>query len=679
MTGLHASLTLTPANEVSLTTSQLTIDRTSIPADGKTPSTLKLTLRNANGVPVTDAKGVTFISSLTTGISLSPVVNHGDGTYTATMTGTTTGVAAISASVNGVALGTISQSVTLTDGDADVSQSQLTVDKTVIPADGVTGALLKLTLRNAGGIPVTGVQGVKFESARKAGVMISPVTINGDGTYTASLTGTTAGPAEVTVIVGGQVFAVTSQTVNLTADTTTAKATDLSVVSNNAVADGTATNSLKVTVTDGNNNPVSTVVTLKASNGAVIADSVTTGDDGTATMALTSTKAGTSTVTAQVGGSTKTADVSFGADAATAKITDLSVVSNNAVADGTATNSLKVTVTDGNNNPVSTVVTLKASNGAVIADSVTTGDDGTATMALTSTKAGTSTVTAQVGSSTKTADVSFGADAATAKITDLSVVSNNAVADGTATNSLKVTVTDGNNNPVSTVVTLKASNGAVIADSVTTGDDGTATMALTSTKAGTSTVTAQVGSSTKTADVSFGADAATAKITDLSVVSNNAVADGTATNSLKVTVTDGNNNPVSTVVTLKASNGAVIADSVTTGDDGTATVALASIKAGTSTVTAQVGSSAKTVDVSFGADAVTAKITDLSVVNNNAVADGSATNSMKVTVLDGNNNPVSTTVTLKASNGAVIADSVTTGDDGTATMSLTSTKAGPAR
>ncbi|SQA97926.1 Bacterial Ig-like domain (group 1) [Cedecea neteri] len=102
-------------------------------------------------------------------------------------------------------------------------------------------------------------------------------------------------------------------------------------------------------------------------------------------------------MTAQVGGSTKTADVSFGADAATAKITDLSVVSNNAVADGTATNSLKVTVTDGNNNPVSTVVTLKASNGAVIADSVTTGDDGTATMALTSTKAGTSTVTAQVG------------------------------------------------------------------------------------------------------------------------------------------------------------------------------------------------------------------------------------------------------------------------------------------
>ncbi|MCU6162279.1 Ig-like domain-containing protein [Enterobacter bugandensis] len=269
-------------------------------------------MRQVNGVPVTDAKGVTFISSLTTGITLSPVVNHGDGTYTATMTGTTTGVAAISASVNGVALGAISQSVTLTDGDADVSQSQLTVDKTVIPADGITSSQLKLTLRNAGGIPVTGVQGVKFESARNAGVTISPVTINGDGTYTASLTGTTAGPAVVTVTVGGQVFAVASQTVNLTADTATAKVTDLSVVSNNAVADGTATNSVKVTVLDGNTNPVKTTVTLKASNGATIADSVPTGDDGTATVTLTSTKAGSNTVTAQVGSTpTMTKNVNF--------------------------------------------------------------------------------------------------------------------------------------------------------------------------------------------------------------------------------------------------------------------------------------------------------------------------------------------------------------------------------
>ncbi|SQA97922.1 Bacterial Ig-like domain (group 1) [Cedecea neteri] len=123
------------------------------------------------------------------------------------------------------------------------------------------------------------------------------------------------------------------------------------------------------------------------------------------------------------------------------------------------------------------------------------------------------------------------------------MVSNNAVADGTATNSVKVTVLDGNTNPVKTAVTLKASNGAVIADSVTTGDDGTATVTLTSTKSGTSTVTAQVGSSTKTADVSFGADAATAKVTDLSVVSNNAVADSVAMNSVKVTVLDANNKP----------------------------------------------------------------------------------------------------------------------------------------
>ncbi|MGX5057138.1 invasin domain 3-containing protein [Enterobacter asburiae] len=337
ISGLSASLTLIPANTPSVTTSQLTVDRTSIPADGKTPSTLKLTLRNANGIPVIDAQGVEFISSLTTGVNISPVVNHGDGTYTAELTGTTAGMTAvISARVGGMVLGTISQSVALTDGDADVSQSQFTVDKTIITADGVDKSTLKLTLRNAGGVPVTNQQGVAFHSSRATGVTVSPVTINGDGTYTAVLSGTAAGSAVVTITIDGQVFAVASQTVNLTANAATAKVADLTVTHDGAVADGSATNSVTVKVQDANGNAVKANVTLTASNGAVIAPTVEV--DGSKEVTLTSTTAGTSTVKATIGSASLSKDVSFTAAPADVK---LILSGSSAPADGTS----KITIT----------------------------------------------------------------------------------------------------------------------------------------------------------------------------------------------------------------------------------------------------------------------------------------------------------------------------------------------
>ncbi|MGX5057093.1 inverse autotransporter beta domain-containing protein, partial [Enterobacter asburiae] len=269
ISGLSASLTLIPANTPSVTTSQLTVDRTSIPADGKTPSTLKLTLRNANGIPVIDAQGVEFISSLTTGVNISPVVNHGDGTYTAELTGTTAGMTAvISARVGGMVLGTISQSVALTDGDADVSQSQFTVDKTIITADGVDKSTLKLTLRNAGGVPVTNQQGVVFRSSRATGVTVSPVTINGDGTYTAVLSGTAAGSAVVTITIDGQAFGVASQVITLTAGEVDTSKSTLKLASSPLPANGSATTTVTLTLRDINDNPVTgstTKVTFTAS------------------------------------------------------------------------------------------------------------------------------------------------------------------------------------------------------------------------------------------------------------------------------------------------------------------------------------------------------------------------------------------------------------------------------
>ncbi|WP_176601207.1 Ig-like domain-containing protein, partial [Enterobacter asburiae] len=94
------------------------------------------------------------------------------------------------------------------------------------------------------------------------------------------------------------------------------------VTTDNAKANGTATNAVKAIVTDANGNLVKdAVVTFTATNGAVITTaSATTDADGIATTTLTNTKAGVAKVTANVNGNSQSVDTTFVADSSTATI-----------------------------------------------------------------------------------------------------------------------------------------------------------------------------------------------------------------------------------------------------------------------------------------------------------------------------------------------------------------------
>ncbi|HDS5593197.1 TPA: Ig-like domain-containing protein, partial [Enterobacter hormaechei subsp. xiangfangensis] len=176
---------------------------------------------------------------------------------------------------------------------------------------------------------------------------------------------------------------------------------DLTYGGENAVADGKATDSVTAKVTDANGNPVSGVeVSFSATGGAkVTVAAVTTGADGLAKTTVTSTTAGQATVTATAGDSEQTVNVNFTADGSTAVITDDNLsVDTGAVADGRATNAVSAIVTDANGNPVAgQEVTFSAAEGADITPATaTSGADGRATASVTSTKAGTYAVTAEV-------------------------------------------------------------------------------------------------------------------------------------------------------------------------------------------------------------------------------------------------------------------------------------------
>ncbi|MCK6880145.1 Ig-like domain-containing protein, partial [Enterobacter bugandensis] len=86
-------------------------------------------------------------------------------------------------------------------GAIDGGRSALRVSPPAVPADGVSPATLILTAQDAQGHPVKG-QTVQFMSDL-TGSAAGTATDNGDGTYTAKLTGTVPGTAHVSVMAGG--------------------------------------------------------------------------------------------------------------------------------------------------------------------------------------------------------------------------------------------------------------------------------------------------------------------------------------------------------------------------------------------------------------------------------------------------------------------------------------------
>ncbi|ENO5552362.1 Ig-like domain-containing protein, partial [Escherichia coli] len=429
-----------------------------------------------------------------------------------------------------------------------------------------------------------------------------------------------------------------SRNVTFVADVRTAKIADLVVIKDGSVADGAMANTLRVKITDAFGNTLAgQTVSVLADNGATTAPTVTTQPDGTVEISATSQTAGTSAVTASINNSSQSQNVTFVADVRTAKIADLVVSQDNAVADGSTANTLRARVTDAFGNTLAgQTVSVMAGNGATVAPAVITEPDGTAEISVTSQTAGVSAVTASINNSSQSRDVTFIADVRTAKIADLVVTRDNSVADGAMANTLRVRVTDAFGNTLAgQTVSVLADNGATVAPTVITGQDGTVEISVTSQTAGISTVTATINSSSLSRNVTFVADVRTAQIADLVVIKDGSEADGATANTLRARVTDAFGNALAgQTVSVMADNGATTAPTVITEPDGTVEISVTSRTAGISTVTATINSSSQSQNVTFIADIRTAQIASLEVTQDNSVADGTMANTLRVKITD---------------------------------------------
>ncbi|EEU9502931.1 TPA: Ig-like domain-containing protein, partial [Escherichia coli] len=543
-------------------------------------------------------------------------------------------------------------------------------------ADGSTANTLQVKVTDAFGNALAG-QTVSVMAGN--GATTAPtVTTQPDGTVEISVTSQTAGASTVTASINNSSL---SQNVTFVADVSTAKIADLVVIKDGSEADGSTANTLRARVTDAFGNALAgQTVSVMAGNGATVAPTVITEPDGTVEISVTSQTAGISAVTASINSSSQSRDVTFIADVRTAKIAELEVIRDNAVADGSTANTLQVKVTDANGNTLAgQAVSVLAGNSATVASTVTTKPDGTVEISVTSQTAGTSTVTASINSSSLSRNVTFVADVSTAKIADLVVIQDNSVADGAMANTLRMRVTDAFGNTLGgQTVSVTADNSAMVASTVITGPDGTVEISVTSQTAGISIVTASINNSSLSRDVTFVADVRTAKIADLVVIKDGSEADGSTANTLQVRVTDAFGNALAgQTVSVLADNGATVAPTVTTQPDGTVEISVTSQTAGVSAVTATINSSTQSQNVTFIADVRTAKIADLVVIKDGSEADGSTANTLRARVTDAFGNALAgQAVSVMAGNSATVTPTVTTQSDGTVEFSVTSQTAG---
>ncbi|MCI9820916.1 inverse autotransporter adhesin IatC [Escherichia coli] len=649
----------------------LVVTRDNSVADGAMANTLRVRVTDAFGNTL---NGQTVSVLADNGATTAPTVTtQPDGTVEISVTSQTAGVSTVTASINSSSL---IRNVTFVADvrTAQIASLEVTRDNSV--ADGAMANTLRVKVTDAFG---NALNGQTVSVMADNGATVAPTVITEpDGTVEISVTSQTAGVSAVTATINSS---SQSQNVTFIADVRTAKIADLVVIKDGSEADGSTANTLQVKVTDAFGNALAgQTVSVMAGNGATTAPTVTTQPDGTVEISVTSQTAGASTVTASINNSSLSQNVTFVADVSTAKIADLVVIKDGSEADGSTANTLRARVTDAFGNALAgQTVSVMAGNGATVAPTVITEPDGTVEISVTSQTAGISAVTASINSSSQSRDVTFIADVRTAKIAELEVIRDNAVADGSTANTLQVKVTDANGNTLAgQAVSVLAGNSATVASTVTTKPDGTVEISVTSQTAGTSTVTASINSSSLSRNVTFVADVSTAKIADLVVIQDNSVADGAMANTLRMRVTDAFGNTLGgQTVSVTADNSAMVASTVITGPDGTVEISVTSQTAGISIVTASINNSSLSRDVTFVADVRTAKIADLVVIKDGSEADGSTANTLQVRVTDAFGNALAgQTVSVLADNGATVAPTVTTQPDGTVEISVTSQTAG---
>ncbi|HFE3442938.1 TPA: Ig-like domain-containing protein [Klebsiella aerogenes] len=655
------------------------------PADGLTQNTLQVIATNRDNVPVPNAP-ITWATTGGAKLDVPASVTNNQGIATVNLTNTTVETVQVTANSGAVSATLPSHFDTVT-----VSNLALAISKDGSIADGTTANAAIATVKDINNRPIANTK-VSWAVTSPAVLKNADATTDANGQARTEFTSTQAGPVTLKISAGSM---TAEQKGSFVSNNANAQITDFTVSTNNSPANGTTPNVALITVKDPNGNAISNAtVAVTADKGTVAfaalksarasGTSMQTDANGQLRFAFTDSVAEPVTLTATLdNGNTKSVLAQFTADTATAQVQDLKVTKDKSAANGSTANTAEVYVKDANGNAVSGAqVSWSADKSTVtFASSAVTDTTGKTTVQFTDSVAESVTIKAQVSNgSNMTANSSFIADATTAQLQNLLVTKDGSAANGNDANTAEVYVKDATGNPLQNEdVTWSADKtGITFVPGGKTDAAGKTTVSYTSTVAQNLQLTAKLqNGNQQNVSSLFIADTASERIATYTVTTG-ALANGSATNTASVTVTDANNNPVQNVAINWSTDGAATLSSASgkTDSAGKASITLTDLKAEAVNVTVKLDSGvSQTKSTEFVADSSTAKIGAFTVTTG-AIADGSTTNSGTISIVDANNNPVSNaTVTWSITGSAKVAASSNTDASGNATITVTDTKA----
>jgi adhesin/invasin len=303
VTSAPASITVTPG-PISAAKSVVSLSTSSVSSGNSLTVTLQAEDASGNKI-TTGGATVGFLTGSASGGqgSFSQVTDNLNGTYTATLTGTTVGANTVKATVNNLAVTTTAPAFTVTPNLANsfVSLSSLTV---------ASGSTVTITLQaedGSGNKVTTGGDVVVLSLGSTSGATgtLSAVTDNKNGTYTATFTGIRAGANTITATLDGQPLSSTAPSITVTPGPISLANSFVAVQFPSVVGGGVDTVGFQAVDAAGNNLTTGGAAVSFAlgstSGGQGTFGTVTDNQDGTYIATFTAGAKGTNTIIGKVG------------------------------------------------------------------------------------------------------------------------------------------------------------------------------------------------------------------------------------------------------------------------------------------------------------------------------------------------------------------------------------------